>query len=79
MEKFSPSHMQQSTTCLHFAWRTTSLRVGGLHSRHDADRTVFSCLIFTLTLIYRRPHVSDLSVRLCVRTCMRSIAGIAGS
>ena len=23
------SHMQQSTACLHFAWRTTSLRVGG--------------------------------------------------
>jgi len=27
--------MQQSTACLHFAWRTTSLRVGGRAARRS--------------------------------------------
>jgi len=29
--------MQQSTACLHFAWRTTSLRVGGLAARRSCQ------------------------------------------
>ena len=51
--------MQQSTACLHFAWRTTSLRVGGRAARRSylpglrrggggrqAGATVLSCLVW---------------------------------
>ena len=48
--------MQQSTACLHCAWRTTSLRVGGRVSRRSflrrggggrqAGATVLSCLVW---------------------------------
>jgi len=56
--KFRHNHMQQSTACLHFAWRTTSLRVGGQAARRSclpclrrggggrqAGATVLSCLV----------------------------------
>ena len=57
VKTFRFSHMQQSTACLHFAWRTTSLRVGGLAARRSclpgmrhgggrqAGATVFSWLV----------------------------------
>jgi len=35
VKKFRSSHMQQSTACLHFVWRTTSLRVGGRAARRS--------------------------------------------
>ena len=38
IKKFRFSHMQQSTACLHFAWRTTSLRVGGRAARRSCLR-----------------------------------------
>jgi len=57
VKRFRFSHMQQSTACLHFAWRTTSLRVGGRAARRNcvpglrrggggrqAGATVLSCL-----------------------------------
>jgi len=34
-KKFRLRHMQQSTACLHFGWRTTSLRVGGGATRRS--------------------------------------------
>ena len=52
------SHTQQSTVCLQFAWRTTSLRVGGLAARRSclsglrrgggrqAGAVVLSCLMW---------------------------------
>ena len=55
--------MQQSTACLHFAWRTTSLRVGGRAARRSclpglrrggggrlAAATVLSCLVWRCEL-----------------------------
>ena len=35
--KFRFSHVQQSTACLHFAWRTPSLRVGGRAARRSCN------------------------------------------
>jgi len=58
VKKFRFSHMQQSTACLHFAWRTTSLRVGGRAARRSclrglrhgggrlAGAAVLSCLMW---------------------------------
>ena len=57
VKQFRFSYMQQSTSCLHFAWRTTSLRVGGRVARRSclpglrcgggrqAGATVLSCLV----------------------------------
>ena len=55
--------MQQSTACLHFAWRTTSLRVGGRAARRSclpglrrggggrqAGAAVLSCLMWRCEL-----------------------------
>ena len=52
--------MQQSTACLHFAWRTTSLRVGGRVARRSclrrggggrqAGAAVLSCLVWRCEL-----------------------------
>jgi len=55
--------MQQSTACLHFAWRTTSLRVGGRAARpgclpglrrgsvgRQAGAAVLSCLVWRCEL-----------------------------
>jgi len=63
VNKFRFSHMQQSTACLHFAWRTTSLRVGGRAARRSclpglrrggggrqAGATVLSCLVWRCEL-----------------------------
>jgi len=57
------SHTQQSTACLQFAWRTTSMRVGGRAARRSclpgmrrggggrqADATVLSCLVWRCEL-----------------------------
>jgi len=58
--------MQQSTACLHFAWRTTSLRVGGRAASRScrpdlrrggggrqAGATVLSCLVWRYELAFR--------------------------
>ena len=63
MKKFRPSYMQQSTACLHFAWRTTSLCVVGRAARRSclpglrrggggrqAGATVLSCLVWRCNL-----------------------------
>ena len=60
VKKFRFTHMQQSTACLHFAWRTTSLRVGGRAARRSclrrggggrqAGATVLSCLMWRCEL-----------------------------
>ena len=55
--------MQQSTVCLYFAWRTTSLRVGGRAARRSclpglrrggggrqAGAAVLSCLVWRYEL-----------------------------
>jgi len=54
--------MQQTTACLRFAWRTTSLRVGGLPGlRHggggrQASATVLSCLVWRCELTAGKVH-----------------------
>ena len=55
--------MQQSTACLHFAWRTTSLRVGGRAARRShlrrggggrqAGAAVVTCLVWLCELAFR--------------------------
>jgi len=60
VKKFRFTHMQQSTACLHFASRTTSLRVGGRAVRRSclrrggggrqAGATVLSCLMWRCEL-----------------------------
>ena len=67
--------MQQSTACLHFAWRTTSLRVGGLAARRSclpglrrdgggrqAGAAVLSCLVWRCELAFRPPGSLNSSV-----------------
>ena len=57
-EEFRFARMQQPTACLHFAWRTTSLRVGGRAARRrclpgggrQAGATVLSCLVWRCEL-----------------------------
>jgi len=68
VKKFRFSHMQQSTACLHFAWCTTSLRVGGRVARHSwlpglcrgggrqAGATVLSCLVWRCELTAGQVH-----------------------
>jgi len=59
--------MQQSTACIHFASRTTSLRAGGLTARRNcppglrcggggrqAGATVLSCLVWRCDLALKR-------------------------
>jgi len=63
VKKFGFSHVQQSTGCLHFAWRTTLLRVGGQAAKRSclaglrrggggrqAGATVFPCLVWRFEL-----------------------------
>ena len=57
-EEFRFARMQQPTACVHFAWRTTSLRVGGRAARRSclpgggrqAGATVLSCLVWRCEL-----------------------------
>ena len=70
--------MQQSTACLHFAWHTTSLRVGGRAARRSclaglrrgggdrqAGATVLSCLV------WRQVRSASECVRRSHRQCLR--------
>ena len=70
-EIYRPNHTQQSTTCLHFAWRTTSLRVGGRAATpgqrrggggRQAGATVLSCLAWRCKLAFRPPSVKKVKV-----------------
>jgi len=67
--------MQQSTACLHFAWCTTSLRVGGRAARRSclpglrcgggrlAGAAVLSCLVWRCELIARQVRSASECVR----------------
>jgi len=66
--------VQQSTACLHFVWRTTSLRVGGQAARRSclpeerhsgggrqAGVTVLSCLAWRCELALTRTDLAKMS------------------
>ena len=77
MNEFRFHHMQQSTACLHFAWRTVSLRVGGRAARRSclpglrrgggrqAGATVLSCLVWRCELSRPDRQTSTFSVGVC--------------